>query len=70
MSAHVLLNLLNKLRRRDKMQDSAEHLHGWKFKILKILNFRYSNLKTCCMPISSLNGWLPKDELKINQRSY
>ena len=25
-------------------------MHGWKFKISKILNFRNSNLKTCSMP--------------------
>ena len=34
---------------------SSSHLHGWKFKILKILNFWNSNLKTCIMSTNITN---------------
>ena len=50
------------------------HLHGWKFKIFKILYFRKSDLKTCTKltkySVSNFNGQLSLDRLKINQRRY
>ena len=50
-------------------------LYTW-VKVLnfQILNFQKSDLKTYSMPtkysVSSLNGQLPLDRLKINQRRY
>ena len=31
-------------------EDEIRQIHGWKFKIFKILNLRKSEFKTCCMP--------------------
>ena len=49
-------------------------IHGWKFIISKILNFRNSELKLAVchqnIKISQLNGQIPLDNLNINQRSY
>ena len=52
----------------------VEEMHGWKFKISEILNFRNSILKLAGWRqkrmISSLNDWLCFDNLKTKQRSY
>ena len=46
-------------------------VHGWKFKISKILNFRKSEFKTYCMPpkYQKFNGQIPLDKLKLNQKT-
>ena len=49
-------------------------MHGWQFKISKILNFRKSEFKlaVCLQNIkkSKYNGQIPLDKLKLNQKSY
>ena len=68
MSAHVLFNLLNKLRLRDKIQGSNEHFitflwHFGKFNTKLTLTF------FCCLMITFANSLAP-DQDRQNLGAY
>ena len=66
---HVIYKLFEYVGKGGPRQQrkTAMNVHGCKFKISKILNFKNSNFKTCWMPTKmnslSLNGYLCLDYL-------